>query len=336
MPLHTVRSVDVSVVIIGRNEGERLRVCLESVRAADWSGVRHDIWYVDSRSSDNSVALAQAAGAQVMVLEDAAPCAAKARNLGWQAAAGTFILFLDGDTVLAPGFVRAALAALQDARLCAAWGHRRESHPTQSVYTRVLDLDWVYPTGRSLYFGGDVLIRRCALEQVQGFDPTLKAGEEPEMCARLRALGWEIEHLDEPMTQHDLAVRSLRAYWLRCYRSGIAYAEVAQRMRRMGDVLWQKEAVRDFRHGVLYALYPVLLVLTFTVAPTLGAGLLAAALAVLARTAWRSRHKAGGQWMLCWQYALHSHIQKIPALAGQLAWKKAQIQAQQLALVEYK
>lgn len=161
----------VSVVIIGRNEGERLRLCLRSVADADWRGLAHDVWYVDSLSTDESLAIAREEGAHCILLDEASPCAAKARNLGWNAACGEFVLFLDGDTQLAPGFVRAALAALAEQKICAAWGHRRESAPEQSIYTRVLDLDWIYPIGRSLYFGGDVLVRRSALEQVGGYDP---------------------------------------------------------------------------------------------------------------------------------------------------------------------
>jgi glycosyltransferase involved in cell wall biosynthesis len=334
--MSTLHPVDVSVVVIGRNEGARLQACLASVHNADWSGLRFDVWYVDSRSTDDSVRMATASGAHVLVLDDPAPCAAKARNLGWNAAQGALILFLDGDTQLAPGFVHQGVAALQDQSLCAAWGHRRESKPEQSVFTAVLDLDWIYPIGRSMYFGGDVLVRRAALAQVHGFDGTLKAGEEPEMCARLRAKGWEIEHLDVAMTRHDLAVRTLRAYWLRCYRSGIAYAEVAQRMRGLGDALWQAEAARDFWHGVLYAVYPLMLIVAFALHPLAALVMVASAVAVLARTAWRSRAKAAGKWLLCLQYAVHSHLQKLPALAGQLAWHRAHAQSQPLALVEYK
>ena len=325
----------VSVVVIGRNEGERLRRCLRSVHAAHW-GVGYELIYVDSRSVDDSVAIATQAGARTLVLDDASPCASKGRNLGWRAARGDFILFLDGDTELAPGFVPAALGALRDATLCAAWGHRRESDPDQSVYTRVLDLDWVYPTGRTLYFGGDVLVRRAALEQVGGFDPTLKAGEEPELCARLRARGWQIEHLDVPMTRHDLAVRSLRAYALRCYRGGLAYAEVAHRMRGLGDGLWQRESLRDRLHGMAYLAFPLLLALAFALDTAAGLTLLVLALAVLLRSAWRCRWKAPGQPLLWLQYALHSHLQKIPALAGQLAWQRAHARRAEVGLVEYK
>lgn len=328
--------IDVSVVVIGRNEGQRLAHCLASVNQAAWGSTRYELIYVDSQSTDASLALAQTLGAQTLVLNNASPCAAKARNLGWQAARGEFVLFLDGDTQLHPDFVHHALTALCETKLCAVWGHRRESRPEQSIYTKLLDLDWIYPAGRTLYFGGDVLVRRSALAQVQGFDSTLKAGEEPELCARLRACGWEIEHLDVPMTQHDLAVNSLRAYWLRAYRSGIAYAEVAQRMRVQGDVLWQHESRRDFRHGLLFLAAPFLLLVNAWLAPLLAGVLVALAALFLGRTAHRCAWKAPGQRWLCLQYAVHVHFQKIPALFGQLKWRQAARQHTEISLVDYK
>ncbi len=329
-------NVDISVVVIGRNEGPRLQRCFASIRQAQWGALRHDIWYVDSRSTDDSLALAQAQGVQTLVLSEGFMCAAKARNLGWQTASGAFILFLDGDTELHPGFIQCALKAMDNTSLCAVWGHRRESNPGQSLYTRVLDLDWIYPPGMTPYFGGDVLVRRSALAQVGGFDPTLNAGEEPELCARLRANSWKILHIDAPMTRHDLAVRSFKAYARRCYRSGIAYAEVSHRMRAVGDSLWQHEARRDMIHGLLYVTAPLLLLLAFL--SHVMAGLLFCCLgaAVLLRSAWRCRDRAGGNTGLALQYALHSHVQKIPAFFGQLAWKRAHARAQRLALVDYK
>ncbi len=336
MANQNLTQIDVSVVVIGRNEGSRLERCLQSVIQAHWGSARHELIYVDSRSTDQSVASAQALGAKVIVLDDASPCASKARNLGWQAAGGEFVLFLDGDTELHPDFVKRALGTLSETQLCAAWGHRRESRPAQSLYTKVLDLDWIYPVGRTLYFGGDVLVRRAALAQVGGFDPSLKAGEEPEMCARLRAAGWQIDHIDVPMTQHDLAVNSFRAYWLRAYRSGIAYAEVAERMRIRGDVLWQHEARRDFRHGIVFVLAPFVLVTSLLLSTTLALTLMALALLFLARTVQRCAWKAPGQWALCAQYAVHAHLQKIPALFGQLKWRRARRQQTEIALVDYK
>jgi cellulose synthase/poly-beta-1,6-N-acetylglucosamine synthase-like glycosyltransferase len=332
--MHTTPTV--SVVIIGRNEGERLQRCIASVQQAHWGSLNYDIWYVDSRSTDDSLARAQALGVQTLVLPSGPMCAAKARNLGWEEADGEFILFLDGDTELHPDFVNHALRALDDSGLCAAWGHRRESNPQQSLYTRVLDLDWIYPPGITPYFGGDVLVRRIALAQVRGFDSTLNAGEEPELCARLRARGWKILHIDVPMTHHDLAVRSFKAYARRCYRSGIAYAEVTHRMQTLGDALWQREARRDLMHGLLYVTSPLLLALAFALHVLAGALLAALGMGLLLRSAWRCRARADGNVLLTLQYALHSHVQKIPALFGQLAWKRAHARKQRLSLVDYK
>ena len=328
--------VRVSVVVIGRNEGARLERCLNSVRQARWGTTPYELIYVDSRSTDNSASKAQALGALVIVLDDPSPCASKARNLGWHAARGEYVLFLDGDTELHADFVPRALQVLSEPKLCAVWGHRRESRPSQSLYTKVLDLDWIYPAGRTLYFGGDVLVRRAALAAVDGFDPTLKAGEEPEMCARLRAAGWEIEHIDAPMTLHDLAVNSFRAYWLRAYRSGIAYAEVAQRMRLRGDVLWQHEAHRDFLHGIIFVLSPLLFAASLWLSTPLALVLLGLAILFIVRTALRCAWKAPGQWLLCTQYAVHAHFQKIPALFGQLKWRQARRHQSEIALVDYK
>jgi acetyltransferase-like isoleucine patch superfamily enzyme len=329
----------VSVIVIGRNEGERLSRCLGSVLAADWDGAPPELIYVDSRSSDDSMARARAMGASAWVLDDPAPCAAKARNLGLAQACGEFVLYLDGDTELHPAFPGHALRALADGQLCAAWGHRRETAPGQSLYTRVLDLDWIYPCGRTPYFGGDVMVRRLALQEVGGYDPTLKAGEEPELCARLRAAGWQIEHLDVPMTGHDLAVRSLGAYARRAYRSGIAYAEVAERMRRRGDPMWQHEAMRDRRHG-LFILAALLLspALPFALLAWPALGLLLAGLLtlVLTRTAWRCRWKAPDRPALLLAYAAHVYLQKLPALFGQWQWQRAARGRSEIGLVEYK
>jgi acetyltransferase-like isoleucine patch superfamily enzyme/cellulose synthase/poly-beta-1,6-N-acetylglucosamine synthase-like glycosyltransferase len=333
--INQLSRIDVSVVVIGRNEGERLQRCFESVRQAHWDGLNFEIIYVDSGSSDNSVLSARRFGAQVFVLEDASPCAAKARNLGWKNAQAEIVLFLDGDTELAPGFVRAACPQLSDPTLCAIWGHRRESHPEQSVYNLVLDLDWIYPTGITPYFGGDVLVRRRALDDVNGFDPELKAGEEPEMCARMRAKGWRILHIDEAMTRHDLAIQNFKAWARRCYRSGIAYAEVAQRMKLLGDPMWQSEARRDLMHGGFYVVTLVLWPLLLWQSTWLALVPLVGAFFLVARTAVRSRWKSRDTVTL-WLYAFHSHLQKIPALVGQLAWYRARRRHTVLELVEYK
>lgn len=324
--------LSVSVVIIGRNEGQRLIKCIQSVQSADWKEHSYELIYVDSNSSDGSLQHAQDLGANAAKLDDPSPSAGKARNLGWRMAKAPLIMFLDGDTQLHPNFINHALSVIKDPELCATFGRLKEVHPEKSIYIRVMDLDWVFPLGKTLFFGGNVLVRRCAIASVDGFDPTLKAGEEPEMCARLRAGGWKIEHIDVPMATHDLAITTFKAYWLRAYRSGIAYAEVAERMRMRGDPLWQHDAKRDFRHGLLFTLMPLVMLLH----PLVILLVLLAAVAVLARTAKRCAWKAPGQTLLCWQYSVHVMLQKIPAFFGQLQWLRAKFMNTQIKMVEYK
>jgi glycosyltransferase involved in cell wall biosynthesis len=324
-------------VVIGRNEGERLRACLQSVAQAHWGPLRWELIYVDSHSTDGSPATAQALGARVLSLGNAAPCAAAGRNIGWRAAQAPLVLFLDGDTLLHPDFVTTAHAVLSaDPVLVAVWGHRRESHPEQSIYTEVLDLDWVFATGRVDYFGGDALVRRQALADVGGFDDGLVAGEEPELCRRLRAAGWQIEHIDAPMTQHDLAITTFAAWWKRAERAGLAYAQVAHRFANTPDPLWQREARRNRIHALALLTFPDLVLLGGWLSPGLGVMLMSLGLMMLARTARRCRWKCPAQHGLSWRYALHSHLQQIPILAGQWRWHRLHSRQQAPRLMEYK
>jgi GT2 family glycosyltransferase len=332
----------VSVVIIGRNEGERLRRCIASVRGIE--GVAEiEVIYADSGSTDGSAALAREAGAQVFEVESARPTAALGRNAGWRAARGEFVLFLDGDTILDPRFVRRALDAIGAERepangaIAAVWGHRREIDCDGSLYNRVLDLDWVYAPGFVEYCGGDVLMRRPALELVEGFDAALIAGEEPELCRRLRAKGYRILHIDAPMTGHDLAMVRFSQYWRRALRAGHAYAEVSRRFRDTPDPFWAPERRRNFVRGGSWAGSLALAVVGSaalrSVLPLVG--WMALLLLMAARTAWLARWKSRSVGTLL-LYGIHSHLQQVPILVGQLQYARDVRRGERRKLIEYK
>lgn len=326
----------VSIVIIGRNEGERLVRCLESVRAMVGRETGAEILYVDSGSMDGSVACALRFGAGVIELKGKCS-AARARNAGWKAAGGEWILFLDGDTIVDPDFLTTALKHSADQQVAAIWGHRRELRPTANVYHRVLDLDWVYAPGVSEFCGGDVLMRRAALEQVDGFDASLIAGEEPELCARLRGAGYEILHIDAPMTGHDLAITRFAQYWKRAVRAGYAYAQLAQRTRNYAQPMWSAETSRNALRamalsGVLIFL-PLCALFNRNWIPLALALLLTSILVV--RSARRARWKSTDFFtLLC--YGMHSHFQQFPILAGQLAFRRDMALSRHRDLIEYK
>jgi len=328
---------DVSVVVIGRNEGQRLLDCLASVRAAHWGPLRHELIYVDSGSTDGSAQAAASFGARVITVKPLRPSAALGRNAGWRAAGAPWVLFLDGDTLLNPDFVSAALEALRDhPERAAVWGHRRERYPEHSVFNRVLDLDWVYPAGDTAFCGGDALFRCSALAETGGFNDQLIAGEEPELCARLRQRGWRIWHIDHPMTLHDLAITRWRQYWLRAERAGHAYAEVSHRLAHTSTPLWKHENSRHRFHALALLLFFIVLLSLLATHAFTAAGLWTG-LAIIgwARTAWRARWK-GGSALTLGLYALHAHAQQIPIGWGQLQWARAHRKGVSRDLIEYK
>lgn len=339
MPESTSSTVPLlSVVVIGRNEGERLSRCLQSVRAMADPGGRVEIIYVDSDSRDDSISRASALDARVIGVKPERPSAALGRNAGWREANAPYVLFLDGDTVLHPDFVAASLAEFQDPGVAVVWGHRREIHTEQSLFNRVLDLDWIYPPGPSEFCGGDALMRKSVLEAVDGFDASLIAGEEPELCQRIRAQGHTILHVDRPMTGHDLAMTRWSAYWRRAFRAGYAYAEVSQRLKNGLFPLWRRESKRNLVHALvllgvaLVAVLAPLIVDSFWPLLLLPGFLAALAVRTAVKVVWKAKHDKATLLL----YGLHSHLQQIPIFAGQLAWMFDQWRRQRRQLIEYK
>lgn len=213
-------------VVIGRNEGERLLRCLTSLR-----DLVPRLIYVDSCSTDNSVEIARSALADVVVLDKSVPfSAARARNAGLEHLNAShpelrYVQFIDGDCELNATWLPRALRALEkDDALAVVCGRRRERYPDRSLYNLVCDLEWDTPIGPAKACGGDALMRISALVEVGAYDPRFVAGEEPEMCLRLRQAGWTIHRIDAEMTLHDAAIYNFGDWWKRQLRYGYALA----------------------------------------------------------------------------------------------------------------
>ncbi len=253
MPSQATRHSHVAVVVIGRNEGERLTRCLRSV-----VGSAQTIVYVDSGSTDGSVAMAKAMGVSTVELDMSRPfTAARGRNFGYAEVLrldplAEFVQFVDGDTEVAPTWMDEALAfLLENNRVGAVFGRRRERNPEQSMYNRLCDIEWNVPIGVVRYCGGDVMIRRGAFDEVLGYDDTLIAGEEPDLSVRLRHKHWAIHRIDAEMTTHDAAITKFGQWWRRTVRSGYAFAQGAYRYGAPPEYHWVRESWRAVIWGML-------------------------------------------------------------------------------------
>jgi GT2 family glycosyltransferase len=309
---------DLTVVVIGLNAAPTLAACLGSIREAVAAlGRPAPILYVDGGSRDGSPGIARAMGAEVIQLVTDRPTAAKGRNAGWRAATTPLVQFVDSDTTLEPGWLRHATREIgRDPRIAVLFGQLHEANPTGSVFNEVCGHDWYVPPGDWRMCGGNALFRREALVEVDGSDEALAAGEEADLCWRLRRRGWRIVCVEALMAHHDLAMKGFRDYWRRAVRSGTAYAEVGARFAGTDDPMWLRETLTHL------LLLPAALALA-AVGWRLAGGWALAALAALvaARLAWKFRELRGlipGARQRV-RYLAHLTFVRLPLFVG--AWR---------------
>ncbi len=325
------RAVDrVGVVIIGRNEGQRLLRCLAS--CAD-SALRV---YVDSGSTDGSAQAAADLGAAVVNLDMTQPfTAARARNAGLQELlakepAIEFVQFVDGDCELMPAWLPAALAFLATHRdVVAVAGRRCERFPGASVYNRMCDIEWNTPVGEAKAFGGDVLVRVAPLRAVGGYRDDLIAGEEPELCVRLRARGGRVWRLGQDMTWHDAAITRLSQWWRRTMRAGYAFAE--------GAALHGAPPERHFAHETRRAVaWGIALPLAILLAAAFEPWALLASLVYPLQWVRVGRRFAKAGTPIPWTYAGFLLLARFPEAQGAARFFLGRLFDRRSALIEYK
>lgn len=329
-PLH-----QLGLVLIGRNEGERLRLCLESI--PDGVG---GVVYVDSGSTDGSVALAESRGVSVVNLDMSRPfTAARARNEGFERLMHLhdnleWVHFIDGDCSLVEGWIEAAmeeLAAHPD--WIAICGYRRERHPENTIYNRWCDLEWTQaPIGPidQIGFGGDVIIKVSAFREVGGYNGDIIAAEDSELSARLVQTGGKVMRVDRTMTYHDANIERVGQWWSRSVRCGHAYAEVASRHAEAGMFR------RHVRSLVLWGVVMPLTALLFLfIAPivTLGVlGIYALQIGRIARSMDPGRFSARNRFL----WGVSCLVSQVPKMQGLLKFVHNRRSGAQQTIIEYK
>lgn len=342
---------NVAVIAIGRNEGERLRRCLASV-----VGRGHAVVYVDSASTDGSADLARSMGAEVVDLDMSIPfSAARARNEGFARLMRIspdvrYVFFVDGDCEVVEGWIDRAVSELDaNPKAAVVCGRRRERFPDASIYNRLADIEWDRPAGEVQSCGGDSVARVAAFQQVGGYDPSVVAGEEPEMCQRLREAGWKIHRIDTEMTIHDSAMLRLRQWWKRTVRSGYGGLDVATRFRRGPNGLF----VSQVKSARIWALgWPAAVIAAGVIASAISlafaqwwlalligisaSAIIAAALPLqMARLALRERRK-GRDWRTAVGYGVLTMLAKFAHYSGQRQYRRDRRSGKNTRLIDYK
>jgi hypothetical protein len=226
----------------------------------------------------------------------------------------------------------------------AVCGRRRERFPERSVYNRLCDLEWNTPAGPAKSCGGDVLIRVAPFTAAGGFNETLIAGEEPELCLRLRQAGGVIDRIDAEMTRHDAAILTFGAWWKRTLRGGYGAMDVYQRLRGTlpdADIpfshLTTSAATWTDRWLLLAALLTIAGTIAFGAAGA-AAGLFAAVGVILlqALRIARSVRSRATSWRNAIEYGVFTMIGKWAQRAGQRRYRHDVQAGKVIQIIEYK
>ena len=322
---------NIGVVVIGRNEGERLVRCLQSLQ--DWMV---NLVYVDSGSTDESVEVGRKAGAILVELDNSLPfTAARARNMGVQAlrkvADFSFVQFVDGDCEVAPNWIPTACLYLeQHCNVAVVAGRLREKAPELSIYNCLCGIEWNVPVGETQTVGGIAMYRMETFLATGMFDSSLVAGEEPELCLRLRKNGLKIMRIEEEMAVHDANILKFHQWWRRLYKAGYGSLDVFLRLygRVPASEIPFYGMVRSVPRWTLYwaggTLGLTILGATVTTQyGALGGGIVGFGiwLTQAVRTAWGVRHRTKA-WRSRLAYGVLTLIGKWAQLAGQYRYWK--------------
>lgn len=330
----------IGIVAIGRNEGKRFQECLAAL-PNDLPAV-----YVDSGSTDESVSHALAAGLRVVQLSrEVGFTAARARNMGWRALLEThrdlkFIQFLDGDCALDPNWLASAWAETNTKeRLGAVFGRLEERFPEQSIYNAMCDREWDVPVGEVRACGGNALIRVDALVQAGGFNDRLIAGEEPDLCLRMRTNGWVIHRIAPKMATHDAAIHNFGSWWRRAKRAGHAYAEHLAMHGRFADPDWQRAIISMIGWGILLpGIFVLGAVLGLLFNPLWGAISLIVGLIYVVQTI-RMSHRGLAHGLsneVAFREALLMLVAKFAHFAGATSFFLNRLRGRRSTIIEYK
>lgn len=327
----------MGIVVIGRNEGVRLRQCLTSVRDV----AACPVVYVDSGSKDDSVKVAKACGVEVLELDSSRPfSAARARNEGLARLialhpAIRFVQFVDGDCTLMAGWLEAASCALlADPGRAAVTGHLRELNAQATTYNRLCALEWSSPPGDLKDFGGlggISMMRVDVLQRLGGFNPDVIAGEDSELGARMSLAGYKVTKIDQPMAVHDANIGTFWQWWKRAVRAGHA---IGQRSHLNGNTEL-KDCIRE-RNSTWFWGIGVPLVVLVTLIPTSGlSALLLGGYAALFYRVFRFRRRRGDSNQDALLYARYLLLSKFANALGLIRFHRNRLM-QRYRIIEYK
>jgi GT2 family glycosyltransferase len=216
--------LQASIIIVAYNAQAYLEKCLSSV--LETSGARCEVILVDNASSDGSAEVAAQKFPHIRVIRNENNLGfGQGNNLGAQGATGQYLVFLNPDTLVEPGWLEALITALED-------------NPRAGLVTSKIlllnDPERINTCGNAIHLtgltvcrglrqskdtfnqresvaavsGAAFAIRRELFEQLGGFDEDFFLYmEDTDLSWRARLAGWDCLYVPESMVLHDYTLR---------------------------------------------------------------------------------------------------------------------------------
>jgi len=258
----------VSVIIPSYNQARFVGATVESVLAQTHPDV--EIIVVDDGSTDDTRGVLAAYGAKIHYIYQENRGLPRARNTGFLASQGDYLLFLDSDDLIYPDKLELHVALL-DAEpglglVYSAWqqineegtqvlGEVRPNEQGQLLKKLLLR--------RFFFFASAAVVRRACLERVGLFDESLRWGDDADMWLRLARAGYSFGYLDQPLLQYRIHTSSMTANvtsqqvqgWLAGLKKFFADPELPDDIRALEaeaySVLHYETAGRYYRAGAI-------------------------------------------------------------------------------------
>ena len=234
----------ISVIVCTYNGSRTLRDCLGGLERLKYPAL--EIIVVDDGSKDNTAALA--AEYKVRLIRIANGGLSNARNVGWQAARGQIVAYLDDDASPDPDWLF-YLASTFMATACAGVGGPNLAWPHDGFIAQCVDHAPGNPTHVLLTDseaehlpGCNMAFRKACLAQVGGFDAQFRiAGDDVDLCWRLQQQGMTLGFHPAAMVWHHRRGK-IREYWKQQVNYGKAEAMLErkwpEKYNAVGHATW--------------------------------------------------------------------------------------------------
>ncbi len=224
--------IDLSIVIITRNEAKNVARAIESVLRAVDGRPKTEILLVDSASTDETVEIARRFPINIVRLRpNWFRSVSAGRLIGMHYTCGELVLHMDGDMELDPSWVERSVSYISEhPEAGAVGGYWRNVYMNEGQVIGEEDENHS-SHGRAIearYVGGAALYRRSAIEAMGGFEPFIKGEEGVYLSMGIRFAGYKVVLLPYLMSRHYCIPRQNFAGSLRKLRLGfvLGYGQV--------------------------------------------------------------------------------------------------------------